>query len=357
MREDYSRVRAANSFSERLHANHAISKNRYLTLPVADDGHGEYVQVGRGQVTSPVWCARHTSFFICRDKDVHQGVVHDRVDFSGKDAVSHGHRWCKKPECPRCFLDGWDGDNARAIWGKLSSGVEVGFGVVEHFTVSFPKSDYSLPFDVLRKRAEDGCLRRGIMGAALIPHARRIDRKNKCLKFSFHFHGLGFVRGGYDICRNCSVFLSGRCGVDCGECKGYEARTRREKVNDGLIVKIFAKRASGASMEESVILTARYVLSHASYIPSFRKRFYILSYFGVCANRRLKSCKVPAVHNCPVCASVGVKNVMVRCSHWGDESIVTDIGDPRYVKCFPSDSFDGSGLPLFVDYGGGGLDG
>lgn len=350
-------TRDARLFSERLSLNFAILKNAYLCLPVAKGDHEEWLQVGRGQISNPEWCGRHTSFFICRDKVTHEGVVYEGVGYSGKDAVRHGHRWCKKPECPKCFLDGWAGDNSRAIWGKLSAGVGRGFGEVDHFTISFPKGDYGLPEAVLRKKAEDGCLKRGIMGGVLIVHARRIDRKRGVLKFSIHYHGLGFVRGGYDICRNCEVFLSHRCVVDCGECKGYEARTRREYEKDGLIVRVFGKRSSGLTMEESVIKTARYVLSHASYIPSFRKRFYIVSYFGVCANRRLKSCKVSAVHNCPVCGSVGVKNVMKRCSHWSREFIVSDIGDPRYMKCFPSPEFDDSGLPRFVDYGGGGLDG
>jgi hypothetical protein len=345
----------SHEFQRRLSLNHAILRNAYLYLPIADDGHGEYLQVGRGQISSSTWCGRHTSFFVCRDKSVHQSVVLDGVDFSGKDAVSHGHRWCKKPECPTCFLNGWAGDNARAIWGKLKSGVDKGFGDVEHFSVSFGKENFGLPEAVLRKRAEDGCFRRGIWGAVLILHARRIDRKNKNLKFGIHYHGLGFVRGGFDICRNCEVFKSSRCGSGCGGCKGYEARTRREKVKDGLIVKIFAKRSSGFSMEESTVKTARYILSHASYIPSFRKRFYIVSYFGECANKRLKSCKISAIQNCPVCASVGVKNVMVKCSYWGDENIPRDIGNPLYRKCFPSDSFGGSGLPLFVDIGGGGF--
>lgn len=347
-------------FLERLRLNYAILRNRYLTLPVADDGHGEWLQAGRGQVSNLEWCGVHTSFYICRDKATHEGVVYEGVDYSGKDTLSHGHRWCKKPECPKCFLDGWVGDTARSIWGKLSAGVAKGYGAVEHFTLSFSKSDYGLPFDVLRKRAEVALLKRGILGAVLIPHARRIDRKHRRLRFSLHLHGLGFLSPPYDLCRNCSFLVVGNRRSWCsnaGFCVGFEQRTRREYESDGFVVKVMEKRSSGLSEEESVIFTARYVLSHASYIPSFRKRFYIVSYFGVCSNKRLKSVKVPAVHNCVVCASVGVKNVMVRCHYWGKAFIAKDIGDPRYMKVFPSVEFEGSGLPLFVDSGGGGLDG
>lgn len=344
------------TFLDRLRVNAGIIHNKYLVYPVKKGDHDEWCQVGRGQITDLLWCGRHTSFFICRDKEAHEGVVYHDVDYSKKDAVVHGHIWCKNKDCPKCFLDGWVGHASRAIWGKLSAGVKRGYGDVEHFSISFSRSMWGLPQAVLRKKAEDACLRRGISGA-LVSHARRINRRERCLEFGIHYHGLGFVKGLYDRCRECSYLMVSKSRSWCSnadDCEGFEQRTRREYQIDGVVVKVMGKRASGLTMEESVIKTVRYILSHASYVRSFRKRFYIVSYFGACANKKLKSLKVRAVHDCPVCASVGIRNVMSPCSHWGSEFIATDIGDSWYVKCFPSEEFDKSGLPKFVDYDVGG---
>jgi hypothetical protein len=329
-------------------------KNAYLILPIKEGDHPEWVQVGRGRVTDPFWCGRHKWFLICRDKASHEGVVLNDVLYSGKDCLTHEHLWCKSKDCPRCFLDGWAGRTSRHIWGKLSAGIARGYGEIDHYTVSTPRSMWGLPEADLRKMATDGCLRRGIDGC-LVSHARRINRKEHCLEFALHYHGLGF--SNYR-CRDCASLVVGKSRSWCSKsefCDGFEQKTRREYERDGLIVKVMGKRASGLTVEESVIKTLRYILSHASYIRSFRKRFYIVSYFGRCSNRNLKSLPVKAVRKCPVCASVGVTNEMTRCSHWSDEFIAVDIGDPDYLKCFPSEEFDKSGLPKFVDIGGGGL--
>jgi hypothetical protein len=357
-------VRADNDLARRLRERADLVKNAYLTLPILKDDHPEWEQNGRGQVTDPEYCGKHTSFYICRDKNTHKGVNYQGADYTGKNAVTQGHIWCKKKECPKCFLDGFAGDNARAIWGKLAVGIERGLGSVEHFTLSFPKEDYSLPWEILRKRAIDGLKRRGITGAALIPHARRIFNRGKIgfryLKFALHVHGLGFIAGGYDICRNCPYLVYGTNREWCSNsefCKGFEQRTRREYEVDGLIVRVMAKRASGMTEEESAMKTSRYILSHASFIRSFRKRFYEVSYFGKLSNKNLKAVKVHAVHVCPVCASVGVKNESVRCVYRSEEYIPRDVGNPLYVKCFPSSEFDESGKLRFEDFGGGELDG
>ena len=111
---------------------------------------------------------------------------------------------------------------------------------------------------------------------------------------------------------------------------------------------------------ETVIGTASYLLSHATQRVGL-KRFNIVSYFGVCANKKMKSRDVEAVHACLVCASVGVHNVMKRVNHWGKEFIATNLGDPEYKSVFASDEFDGSNLLNFpyssVERGGGGVNG
>ena len=91
-------VRAEREFFRRLALNRAILKNAYLYLPVAEDGHEESLQVGREQVTSPD-CGVHVCYYICRDKEHHKGVVYHDVDYTNKNAVAHGHRWCKNSGC------------------------------------------------------------------------------------------------------------------------------------------------------------------------------------------------------------------------------------------------------------------
>lgn len=328
------------SYVDYLNVNFAIRKNAYLWLPVADDGHGEWLQAGRGQPTSPL-CGKHTSWYVCRDKESHKSVVFEGIDYTGKVAVSHGHLWCHKTLCPVCFLKGWVLREARAIVGKMDAGVEKGYGEVEHFSVSFPPEMWDLPESVLRVKAERALLVRGVLGGALMFHGRRKSKKKGGLYWSPHYHGLGFVRGGYDVCRECTNVRP----HDCWGCGGFEGRTRRENEKDSCVVRVFGKR-------KTVIGTATYQLSHVS-VRVGLKRFHVVSYFGVCSNKRLKSHKVQAVEVCPVCASVKVENVMVRCCHWGKEFVATNIGDPRYESCFASEEFDSSGLPIWVDFGGG----
>lgn len=328
------------SVLDRINCNVKILKNAYLTLPVVD-GHIEICQVGRGQVSSPDFCGKHTSYYVCRDLKHHDGVVYGGVDFTKKIAVSHGHLWCKNAGCPVCFLDGWRERAARSIVGRLDVGVERGFGEVEHFTVSPARGDWELPIEVLRRKAEVACLKRGILGACLIFHARRINRGHGALKYAPHFHALGFIRGGYGICRDCGVPSLSKCEG----CRGFEARTRAFNLEDGYIVKVHDRR-------KTVLGTARYILSHASYKLGI-KRFHIVTWFGVLGCSKLKGRKLKAERVCAVCDSVGVRNVMVRSIHRGKEFIATNIGDSRYKSVFASDESDSSGLPLWVDYRGG----
>jgi hypothetical protein len=351
------------SYIDRLSMNSQIRLNKYLCYPVVDDW-TDCFQNGRGQVTDFDWCGRHVSVWICRDG--HDGVTFHGEDFSGKDAVVHQHRWCGKPECPICYLNGFASEGARAIWAKLSAGVAKGYGAVEHFQVSFSAVEVeevrrNFPkswVEVMRKRAVDACLRRDILGAALMVHFRRIDRVNRTLKKGLHFHGLGFCGGGYDICRGCSWLVRDKrrsCWCACeDECKGFEQRTRRAFEKDGVIVKVFGKRGAGRTEEEAVIRTAKYVLSHAGFQRVEGRRFYEISYFGCCANKRLRSLKVPRVNNCPVCASVGKVSPMVKAHYVGSGFIVRDIGDVNYQKVFSSSKVNEWGSSDFLDSEGDG---
>jgi hypothetical protein len=174
----------------------------------------------------------------------------------------------------------------------------------------------------------------------MIFHGYRIDRIRGVLVWSPHYHVLGFVSGGFDVCRNCE---HERC--DCKLCGGFKGREAREYAKDKILVKVMAKR-------KTVIGTAFYQLNHATQKIGLR-RFHIVTWFGVCGCSKLKGRKDKAVDVCPVCASAGVHNEMKKKAYWGKEAIARSVGDPLYKRVFAMDEFDGSGLPNFVDIGGG----
>jgi hypothetical protein len=109
---------------------------------------------------------------------------------------------------------------------------------------------------------------------------------------------------------------------------------------DGYIVKVMGERVT-------VFGTAWYQLNHAS-VRVGLKRFHVVTWFGVCGNRKFKSAKLEAEDVCPAC-----NEDMVRCTYWGKRFIARDIGDPSYQKWFVDDEFDESGLPNYVDAVGG----
>jgi hypothetical protein len=345
--------------------NFEIVHNPYLILDVEVD-HPEQVQLGHGVVTDPEHCAMHTSWYVCDDLVSHNGVVYNGELYSGKLAVSHGINYCHSLDCPRCFLGGYVMRTSRAIAGKIKGAVERGYGEPQHGMVSFPEEMRELPEPVLRKKAEAGLLRRGIKGAVLMFHGRSkryVNGVAVSLRWRPHYHWVGFVAPSYDLCRECSFFGISKtrtycaCGGDCVRSRflGFEQRTRKEREVDGLIVKIMAKRKSGKTVEESVIKTCKYILSHATHRVGIKKS-YVVSYFGFLANRssaKVRPVKIKPEHVCEVCASVGVHNIMKKKAHWGRERLVTDIGSPYFRKVFPSEELDGEGQPNFVDYEGG----
>lgn len=169
----------------------------------------------------------------------------------------------------------------------------------------------------------------------MIFHGYRKDRSRGVLSWSPHYHVLGFIRGGFDVCRDC-VHDRG----DCASCGFFKGREVREYANDKYLVKVFEKR-------KTVIGTAFYQLNHAT-IRVGIKRFHVATWFGVCGYSKMKGKKAKAVATCPACHSEMVKKI-----HWGKRVIVKDIGDPEYLEWFVDDEFDGSGLPNYVDVGGG----
>lgn len=316
-------------FSERLRLNRQILKNPYWMLPVDDAGHEEFMPVGRG-VQSSTFCGSHRSFSVCYNVEGHRGKSLDGVDCTDKVIVRHNHMWCNKASCPVCFIRGWSVNRAQSIQGRLEEGVKRGFGKVEHIMVSVPVADRNLSEAVMRKKCRDALRDRGIVGGCMIFHGYRIDKKREVLVWSCHYHGLGFILGGYG-CRGCTK-------TDCAGCDGFEARTRECFKKDGCIVKVMAERKKSYYDDKPNIFgTAYYHLNHATVRVGI-KRFHCLTWFGSCAKRKFKSAKVKTEIMCPIC-----RDEMVKSIHMGSRHIVKDIGHADYVPVFADDRLDENG--------------
>lgn len=322
------------SFSNRLRFNKEILNNAYWRLPVDPLAPAEYMPVGRGPVTCSL-CGTWTSFQVCSHTDLHKGEIYCGVDFTGKLVVVNQHLFCNKSSCPICFLRGWSQRTARSLANRLKVGVERGFGDVEHITVSVSDKDKNLPEIVFREKCRVALLIRGVLGGCMIFHGYRIDRNRQLLVWSPHYHTMGFISGGFNVCREC-VHERG----DCYSCHSFKGREAREYAKDGYLVKVLAKR-------KNVVGTIFYQLHHSTLKVSMR-RFHIVTWFGLMGNRKLSSGRKPkAAFPCPVCGSE-----MEKKHYMGDSVIPRNLGDPEYKKVNPVEPLDSSGSPSFDDEGG-----
>jgi hypothetical protein len=174
-------------------------------------------------------------------------------------------------------------------------------------------------------------LARGVIGGCMIFHGFRIDRKRNVLVWKPHYHSLGFIKGGFDVCRSCVHDLR-----DCRECSGFKGREVREYEKDRYIVKVLAER-------KTVFGTAWYQLNHAT-VRVGLKRFHVVTWFGVCGNRKFKSAKLETEDVCPAC-----NEQMVKCAYWGKRHIARNVGDADYKAWFVDDEFDENGEPNYVE--------
>lgn len=245
----------------------------------------------------------------CSDVKAHAGVVVDGVLCTGKDFMQKVVRSCDKPTCKVC-LNSWKVRLANAIGSRLFE-LSKRFGKIEHITVSVPPKDYGLPFEVMRRKAEDVALSRGVSGNLII-HAFR-GHSRKSTKFSGHFHVMGFVllEGGFDRCRSC-VHKRG----DCKACDGFKGLQVRGFAKDGWIVKVLSERKSvyakyldkGETFKANVVGTLVYELGHATVLRGVA-RFHVSSWFGKCSYNNAKVRVEVKKRCCPICGQELVKHV------------------------------------------------
>lgn len=327
-------VRYERVLRERVQLNRQILKNKYWFLPYENDGKEEFQPVGRG-VKSSEFCGVHRGFKVCKDVEAHRGVVKGGVDYTGKIVVRHKHWWCTKPSCPVCFIRGWAVREARFFERRLDLAVKRGFGKVEHVIVSVPSEDYGLHDKVLREKVREALKARGVFAGGRIYHHFRIDRERDVLKVGRHYHVLGFVEGGFDVCRNC--VHSGR--DECRRCSGFKGREMKGYERDGYIVKVTDERVT-------VFGSAWYQLNHAS-VKLGIERFHAVTWFGKMGYNNFKSVKfdLKAEVKCPIC-----EGEMVDCRYDGDMRIAKNVGDVDYVAWFGVDACHSSD---FVEVVGG----
>jgi len=313
------------SLAELARLNSAILKNKYNHYPVDSSAPIMYEPVGRGG-KSYDGCGVWRSDVMCHNVEGHEGKKVKGEDATGKKVVRRKHWFCDDPKCTVCFLRGWAVRRARALTAKMTLGEGMGFGKVEHIIVSAPLEYAKLDPKRVRALATKAMVRRGVKGGGEIFHGYALNRVAKNLSWRMHFHVLGWLESEYK-CRDCpKAHVSPKGGVVCEDlrCRGFEARTRRWFEKDGFIVRVLPER-------KTVMGTAWYQLSHATIKSSAFNRSHVITYFGVCANRRFGSRAVvePCVDVCEACGSE-----MERVFYVGSKRIPKDLGDPEYKAVF-----------------------
>jgi len=201
---------------------------------------------------------------------------------------------CNRPECPSCGVSSWgvrETGRGEAILKYASNKLKM---KIEHVIVS-PPQDFAGSFEELKKATLKALLNRGIVGGCYVYHHFRYHGKNETYageKAHYfkgrHFHVLGFIKGGYGNCRNCSNCWKDKGGGvhvldrnNCvNGCNGFEGVTRRANEKDGFIVKVRgARKTVGGSLW--------YELSHASIRKGVKKQV-VVNWFGVCGRNKLR---------------------------------------------------------------------
>lgn len=323
-----------NSFPQsalnRTLSNRSILTNAYWWMPVDSKGHEEFSPCGRGVRTSPD-CARFVGWDGCTDLEAHKGVVYKGEDWSDCASVRARHWWCHSPKCSVCFNRGWSVREAFRMTARLDAGVKRGYGKVEHIMGSFSVEDCNLPEAVLRERCRRAFLVRGVVGGGMIFHGYRIDRKRKVLVWSVHYHCLGFIKGGFDRCRNCKHTKD-----DCLKCDGFKGQEMREFKKDGVLVKVQDAR-------KTVVGTCWYQLNHCTIRVGMRK-FHAITWFGCLGNRKFKSAVSGSSHSCPIC-----QGEMHRVFVEDGIGVAKDIADPSYKSLYRVKMFAEDGHRNVVD--------
>jgi hypothetical protein len=181
-----------------------------------------------------------------------------------------------------------------------------------------------------------------IGGCDIFHHARYAEAeeaREKDVPFGwrlgFHFHIIGFLKGGYR-CRGCT-------NLCCSGCSGHEERWRKERERSGWVIKVAMDREGNVGKRISISWTAFYQLEHST-VQTDVERPHPLTWWGICSYRRLKVRVEKVEHVCPICGSDLVK--LIYC---GREVIVKDRCASDYKAELFVDLYDADGCPNLIE--------
>lgn len=315
--------------------------------------HGVFELVGHGKATNDR-CGTFRSFVGCSRRELHNKVIFDKqghlVNCSGKGYFRPVFHSCDKPSCPICYERGWAVREAGNIDFRLEQ-VSRQFGQPEHMIVALPPKFWALSYEDLRKKCFEVLYSRGVIGGAVIWHGFRYANAQESRisgvpfgwRWSPHFHVLGFILGGYK-CRGCST-----CRKGCG---GFVDKNYRLNEVDGCYVKVKGKRKS--------IWGSAWYQCHHSTVRTDKRRFHVVTWFGVASYRRLKISKELRAEydekhkkKCPICGSE-----LARHEYCGrDSSIIALFRKRRGARETVAGFFDKASDWVEVGERGGGGDG
>jgi hypothetical protein len=278
----------------------------------------DLVLVGRGRITNSK-CGNFMGFYGCVQHQKHESDVAYVLKYFNS---------CDRPTCPKCYRYGWAVKESRALELRLLAASEK-FGLsVEHVICSLPECDYDLTFKEAKRKCREILFSRGVEGGVMIAHGNRIDRCTGVESYSPHWHILGFVKGGYEGCRNCE--RKWNCREGCG---GFDDRNHQLSLKDGYVVKVLGKR-------KTIGGTCWYQLHHSSTNP-FKKRFRIATYFGSCGYNNLGAKVEKRKSVCPLCDSP-----MGFIEYLGSKDFVVDKNSRGFVAKSSEDYFE-NGVPVW----------
>jgi hypothetical protein len=319
---------------------------------------GDHELVGQRKTPTRPDCGAWLGYKICPRTELHgNNTLLDGEKHPNEVFVRLAHRHCFNWRCPICYRFGASYREAGKIEQRIEAGSKYLAGMgedskAEHIVLSVPSSDYGLSVKQLRDKAVKVLASRGIIGGVLIPHAFRYhDRKEFQVSgtanyplgwfFSFHWHVIGFIKGGYSRCRKCPLFKRygsksyNRAGSPvCLGCSGFEGVTRKMYESDRYIAKVGTERVS-------IFKTASYQLSHASIVHN-GKRACPSVWFGTCSYRKLKVVVEKHKQSCPLCL-----HDLVRARYFGEREFCTDETSPNFRRSFWSPMVEG-GVNVWV---------
>lgn len=327
----------------------AVDKLKSIYPNTAWATFGNLQVAGNGWDKTSGDCGRFKHMKGCLRVDLHDVVTLDGKDYRGKVYVRLVHTSCYNWRCHTCYKS-VAAREAHSVEKRINEYVRLHGAIPEHVIVSVPRSVWGLDVRDLRKLAEEVAERCGLVGGCIIFHHARYanaeEAREKGVPFGwrlgFHFHYIGFLKGGYR-CRGCKKLC-------CSGCSGYEEMWRKEREASGWVVKVAMDREGNVGKRVSIFWTSYYQLEHST-IQTDVKRPHPLTWFGTCSYRKLKVKVEKAKHVCPICGSD-----LVNLVYWGREPIVKEKGASGYKAELFMDLYDSDGV-RFVEvpsgrYGG-----